>query len=385
MRPARYYRRRSRWAVLAILAGLVVLSNLDRHPTDTGAPGAGWGAGPTTEAPKASGSGAQTAGAESPAGELLESLTVTTETDPSGYDRAQFGAGWQSGADGCDTRDRVLAGESRTPVRRDRCTVVAGDWLSAWDNTAVADPAALDIDHLVPLAEAWTSGAASWDPARRVAFANDLNPARPDALVAVTAKSNRAKGDGDPAQWMPPARAVWCRYATAWITQKHAWHLSIDPAERQALADALDTCTQPVAGSLSAAGLMTADGFLATAISLALAGLALAWWLAHLHTVTPARLGRYALPPLTTTGPLRGGSRPGGLDRGVDIGRVYADAQTWASHQTTATLVELARVAPDDAGDVFVWAAAHRILSHRGVTPLPLLAAITRPRPGGDR
>jgi hypothetical protein len=116
--------------------------------------------------------------------------------------------------------------------------------VSAWDATRVTDPARLDIDHLVPLAEAWTSGASGWDRARRVAFANDL--ARPDALDAVTAHANRAKGDDDPAGWMPPRRTTWCRYATAWITQKHAWGLTVDADERQALITALATCPQGV-------------------------------------------------------------------------------------------------------------------------------------------
>jgi hypothetical protein len=181
---------------------------------------------------------------DAPAAQLLETLTIASEAGAAGYDRDRFGAGWRTGHDECDTRDRVLAAESVTLVDRQGCTVVAGEWLSAWDGVQVLDPAALDVDHLVPLAEAWTSGASTWDQARREAFANDVDPARPDALVAVTASANRSKGDADPAEWMPPRREVWCRYAAAWITQKHAWRLTIDDAEHQALVDALDTCPE---------------------------------------------------------------------------------------------------------------------------------------------
>ena len=63
-------------------------------------------------------------------------------------------------------------------------------------------------DHLIPLAEAWDSGARTWTTAKRQWFANDLGDARP--LVAVTDDVNQAKGDRDPAQWMPTLER--CRY-----------------------------------------------------------------------------------------------------------------------------------------------------------------------------
>jgi len=174
--------------------------------------------------------------------ELLERLAVAPETDTVGYARDRFGAGWATGPGGCDTRTAVLAAESITPAVVQGCTVLVGEWVSVYDATRVTEPTALDVDHLVPLAEAWTSGADDWNDQQRRSFANDLDPARPDALIAVTATANRAKGDGDPAEWMPPDRAVWCRYATAWITQKAAWHLTVDEAEHQALTQALATC-----------------------------------------------------------------------------------------------------------------------------------------------
>ena len=98
----------------------------------------------------------------------------------------------------------------------------------------------LDVDHLVPLAEAWRSGAHAWDDARRRAFANDLD--EPDALVAVTATSNRQKGDKDPAGWLPPRREQWCWYASAWIRVKAKWDLTADPDEAAALRQVLASC-----------------------------------------------------------------------------------------------------------------------------------------------
>ena len=101
------------------------------------------------------------------------------------------------------------------------------------------DPSSFDVDHLVPLAEAWDSGASDWDAKRRQAFANDLG-AR-NSLIAATASSNRKKGDRDPAEWLP--RPVdRCRYVVAWIATKARWSLSVDSVEKLALVQILGFC-----------------------------------------------------------------------------------------------------------------------------------------------
>ncbi|GAA2775231.1 hypothetical protein GCM10010521_62190 [Streptomyces rameus] len=82
---------------------------------------------------------------------------------------------------------------------------------------------------LVPLAEAWDSGASAWTAAEREAYANDLGDDR--ALIAVSAASNRSKADQDPSTWLPPAAGYRCQYATDWIADKTRWGLSIDTAE----------------------------------------------------------------------------------------------------------------------------------------------------------
>lgn len=87
---------------------------------------------------------------------------------------------------------------------------------------------------MMPLAEAWDSGASTWTPARREAYANDQKAS--SSLVAVTARSNRSKADQDPAQWMPPAPEAACRYVTEWTEDKGRWGLSADQAEIDALS-----------------------------------------------------------------------------------------------------------------------------------------------------
>jgi hypothetical protein len=175
------------------------------------------------------------------AAQLLAVLVVRDEGSSTGYEREAFGDGWDVDAEGCDTREVVLAEESTAPVvRRDDCSVASGQWSSLYDGATTRDAGDLEIDHMVPLAEAWDSGAAAWTHERRELYANDLR--RQGALVAVTAETNQSKSDRDPAEWMPPDRDAWCPYARAWIVQKHAWGLTIDPAEHAALEEVLAAC-----------------------------------------------------------------------------------------------------------------------------------------------
>jgi len=92
----------------------------------------------------------------------------------------------------------------------------------------------------VPLAEAWRSGASRWDPARRAAFANDLDA--PQTLIAVTAATNRSKSDSDPSDWQPPNTSYWCTYASDWVAVKLRWGLTADPGEVRALTNMAAKC-----------------------------------------------------------------------------------------------------------------------------------------------
>ncbi len=168
----------------------------------------------------------------------LNELTVATAGAMKGYSRARF-PHWRKTGKNCDVRDSVLQKDG-TDIKLNGCDVVGGTWKSPYDEVVLDDPAKVDIDHVVPLANAWRSGADEWDDQQRGDFANDLT--RPQ-LVAVSARSNRAKGDQDPSQWKPPNRAYWCQYATDWVTVKHYWRLTVTTAEKAALADMLESCT----------------------------------------------------------------------------------------------------------------------------------------------
>jgi hypothetical protein len=96
----------------------------------------------------------------------------------------------------------------------------------------------LDIDHLVPLSEAWKSGAWAWSAEQRQAFANDVY--EPRALIAVSLGQNRSKGDKDPAQWLPPKGV--CTYIADWISIKARYQLSVDPIEAAFLTTKMKLC-----------------------------------------------------------------------------------------------------------------------------------------------
>ncbi|MDN5895151.1 MAG: HNH endonuclease family protein [Nocardioides sp.] len=153
-----------------------------------------------------------------------------------GYDRDRF-RHWVDANHNCrDSRDEVLAQESLVRVRG--CDVRRGKWRSYYDGAVTRNSSAFDVDHLVPLAEAWDSGARGWNANTRRRYANDLGDRR--TLVAVSASANRSKSDRDPAEWMPRLGA--CRYVSEWVAVKIRWRLSVDRAEKRSLTRLGNRC-----------------------------------------------------------------------------------------------------------------------------------------------
>jgi hypothetical protein len=172
--------------------------------------------------------------------QLLGRLSTATE-HPAGYLRAYFVHWIDADGDGCSTRQEVLIAESRTPVTVGAgCVISGGSWRSAYDGVTTTAASSFDIDHVVALKEAWDSGAWAWTSSRRRSFANDLGDSR--SLRAVSAASNRAKSDKDPAQWLPPLASFRCTYAAEWVVVKVRWRLSVDTLERAALKRILAAC-----------------------------------------------------------------------------------------------------------------------------------------------
>jgi hypothetical protein len=177
----------------------------------------------------------------------LASLDVKGRAPLTGYSRKQFGPAWADvDHNGSDTRNDVLArdltGTTFRPGTHD-CVVVAGILADPYTGTSITftktHATEVQIDHVVALGNAWQTGAFAWDPQTRKAFAND-----PRELLAVDGPSNEAKGDGDAATWLPPARAERCDYIARQIAVKSDYHLWVTPAEKDAMSRVLQRCPE---------------------------------------------------------------------------------------------------------------------------------------------
>jgi hypothetical protein len=169
------------------------------------------------------------------AGELA-TLTVAAESHQSTYNRDLF-PHWITISGACNTRETVLKRDGTGVVINSSCTATSGSWYSPFDGATWYAAADVDIDHFVPLAEAWRSGAWAWPASQRQAFANDLGSPE---LWAMTDNLNQSKGDADPASWQPPQNG--CLYARAWVRVKKAWVLSVQAGEKTALQGMLASC-----------------------------------------------------------------------------------------------------------------------------------------------
>ncbi|MFF8775463.1 HNH endonuclease family protein [Kitasatospora sp. NPDC015120] len=171
--------------------------------------------------------------------EAIEALPVADE-DRTGYVRTAFRHWIDADKDGCNARKEVILREAvEAPQISPGCSLTGGAWYSIYDGVVVTDASALDVDHVVPLAEAWDSGASAWSAAERQAYANDLD--EPRDLVAVTARSNRSKSDKDIAEWRPIEEET-CDYLTRWTVSKTRWRQSVDTKEKTVLRDLGATC-----------------------------------------------------------------------------------------------------------------------------------------------
>jgi hypothetical protein len=176
----------------------------------------------------------------------LDALPVKGRAPTTGYDRSAFGQAWADvNRNGCDTRNDILArdltGATFKPETRD-CVVLAGtldDPYSGGVRQFVrgAGSAAVQIDHVVALADAWQKGAQQWAPETREAFAND-----PANLLAVDGPLNQEKAAGDAATWLPPNTGYRCVYVLRQVRVKAAYALWVTAAERDAMRRQLDRC-----------------------------------------------------------------------------------------------------------------------------------------------
>lgn len=179
----------------------------------------------------------------------LKELRLRADTSMTGYSRDKFRHwsdaqeyGWRlpSGTPdpgSCDVRDAALIRDGRRVRVGSGCYVKRGRWRDPYTGNLYYRPSDIDIDHMVPLAEAWRTGAKRWSAAKRERFANHRR-----AVLAVEDNANASKGDREPEEWKPPRKRYWCTYAKKWINVKHRWKLTATRAEKRALRNMLGTC-----------------------------------------------------------------------------------------------------------------------------------------------
>jgi uncharacterized protein DUF1524 len=175
----------------------------------------------------------------------LAKLPVGAPGSMAGYARMRFGSAWEDvDGNGCDTRDDILRRDLTKVVLRagSTCTVASGLLRDPYTGRAirfrrgVGTSKAVQIDHIVALADAWRTGAARWTAMKRLRYAND-----PLVLLAVDGPANAAKGDDDASRWLPPFRAYDCTYAKKQVMIKTRYGLWVTPAEKTALRHVLTT------------------------------------------------------------------------------------------------------------------------------------------------
>ncbi|MGB0970535.1 MAG: HNH endonuclease family protein [Mycobacterium sp.] len=189
-----------------------------------------------------------------PGAEVLSGVTeIPARVRWHDYRRDAFGRSWTDdtsapgGYNGCDTRndilDRDLVDKTYVSIKRCPNAVGTGTLIDPYTSEVVPFTrghkvgAAVQIDHIVPLALAWDLGARDWSQEKRIRFAND-----PANLLAVDGPTNQDKSDQEPADWMPPNSAFHCQYAMQFIAVLRGYALPVDAPSAVVLRDAAESC-----------------------------------------------------------------------------------------------------------------------------------------------
>jgi hypothetical protein len=173
----------------------------------------------------------------------LNKLEVKGRAPKTGYTRSQFPHWSDPDRNGCDARNDILKRDLTDITYKEGtrdCKVIAGQLLDPFSGKVIIfspTKVVIDIDHVVALSNAWQTGAAYFDKNIRLLIAND-----PINLLAVDAKLNRQKGDGDAATWLPPNKSFRCEYVARQVAVKSKYKLWVTESEKVAIAKILSSC-----------------------------------------------------------------------------------------------------------------------------------------------
>lgn len=177
---------------------------------------------------------------------VLDTLQVKGRAPKTNYQRSEFGEAWlDADANGCDTRNDVLRRDLQhaTFEGGSLCQVRAGMLAEPYTGRTIefrrgaATSAAVQIDHVVALGNAWQTGAQQLTPVQRQSLAND-----PLNLLAADGPANQEKSDGDAATWLPPDKKFRCQYVARQVSVKAAYRLWVTPPEKAAMTRVLGAC-----------------------------------------------------------------------------------------------------------------------------------------------
>lgn len=202
----------------------------------------------------------------------LEALPVKNWASKTGYTREEFGSAWtddvsvELGHNRCDTRNDILQRDlTDEKLESDGCKVISGTLADPYTGKTIAfkqgreTSAAVQIDHIIALSNAWLTGAQALSPEKRRDLAND-----PRNLQAVDGPTNQGKGDSDAGEWLPPRKDYQCTYVAKQIAVKTAYSLWVTRAEHDSMARVLGSCGSSAATATTTAAPTTTAVFYKT-------------------------------------------------------------------------------------------------------------------------
>lgn len=235
---------------LAVVAAVAVVVVWDRRSADNRTPDSPASPPPTSAAVTAGPAAAAGTPNFDTARAQLAALPVKGWDRGQDFQRWRFGKAWSDDVDvefghnGCNTRDDILRRDlTDLVVRPGTCYAQSGVLHDPYTGAVIPfvrgpdTSNTIEIDHVVSLADAWYKGARSWDPQRRLDFAND-----PRNLLAVSPKANFDKAFRDAASWLPPNAAFRCDFVARQVAVKTAYGLWLSAKEKQAMGDVLARC-----------------------------------------------------------------------------------------------------------------------------------------------
>jgi hypothetical protein len=135
-----------------------------------------------------------------------------------------------------NTRAKVLVRDSdKTVIFKDtnHCVVDGGLWQDPYTDQPFTNAKDIQIDHLVPLKNAYMSGASKWSFRARCLYANYLGAEF--HLISSNGTQNMKKGDKGPDKYMPPNPEYACTYVKNWLSVKFLWGLKMTEPEAAAI------------------------------------------------------------------------------------------------------------------------------------------------------